>query len=134
MDWIDLDGDLVLTPGVDAVDLDADGEPGPDEIGRVLRATLVDYYDIPTDELTQGVRALDKRPWPIPNACRAARSSARFARFPRGNLDPIVRVDGDSVYGLHGAAFGIALEQSEALAVFTIHGTIVAMWQVEAMA
>ncbi|APR75421.1 alkaline serine protease [Minicystis rosea] len=43
-DWIDVDGDGVLTPGIDAIDLDHDGEVGPDEVAAVIRAdTWVDY-------------------------------------------------------------------------------------------
>ena len=43
-DWIDVDGDGVLTPGVDAVDLDRDGKVGPSEVAQQIRAdTFVDY-------------------------------------------------------------------------------------------
>ncbi|MCC6875637.1 MAG: S8 family serine peptidase [Sandaracinaceae bacterium] len=41
-DWIDLDGDGVLTPGVDAIDLDRDGAASEDERASVLRASPVD--------------------------------------------------------------------------------------------
>jgi MYXO-CTERM domain-containing protein len=37
-DWIDVDGDGVLTPGVDAIDLDLDGKVGPSEIAKQIRA------------------------------------------------------------------------------------------------
>ena len=37
-DWIDVDGDGVLTPGTDAIDLDADGKAGAMETAVLLRA------------------------------------------------------------------------------------------------
>lgn len=42
VDWIDVDGDGVLTPGRDAIDLDGDGLVGEGETARVLRAAPVD--------------------------------------------------------------------------------------------
>jgi len=36
-DWIDVNGNGVLDPGVDAIDLDGDGVAGPDEIAVLLR-------------------------------------------------------------------------------------------------
>ena len=43
-DWIDVDGDGVLTPGVDGIDLDGDGELGEGEIAKEIRAdTWVGY-------------------------------------------------------------------------------------------
>jgi MYXO-CTERM domain-containing protein len=43
-DWIDVDGDGVFTPGVDAVDLDRDGKVSAGETAQVVRAdTFVDY-------------------------------------------------------------------------------------------
>jgi MYXO-CTERM domain-containing protein len=41
-DWIDVDGDGTLTPGLDAIDLDRDGMPGPNETARALGATTMD--------------------------------------------------------------------------------------------
>jgi hypothetical protein len=38
LDWIDVDGNGVFDPGVDAIDLDGDGEVSPREVGRVLSA------------------------------------------------------------------------------------------------
>lgn len=52
-DWIDTDGDGAFTAGVDAVDLDRDGEASEAEVGRVLRGAHVDFYGNPTDPLTQ---------------------------------------------------------------------------------
>jgi subtilisin family serine protease len=37
-DWIDTNGDGVLTPGQDAIDLDRDGAAGPKETAQLLRA------------------------------------------------------------------------------------------------
>ena len=53
-DWIDVDGDGSLTPGVDAIDLDRDGAAGPTETARALRATGMD--------LGSGNRVDDARP------------------------------------------------------------------------
>jgi MYXO-CTERM domain-containing protein len=43
-DWIDVDGDGVFTPGVDAIDLNRNGKPDPDEIGQAIIADTVDFY------------------------------------------------------------------------------------------
>lgn len=45
-DWIDVDGDGGLTPGVDAVDLDGDGEVGEDEVLGVLSAVITDFSTV----------------------------------------------------------------------------------------
>lgn len=37
-DWIDVNGDGILTPGKDAIDLDRDGAAGPKETAQLLRA------------------------------------------------------------------------------------------------
>ncbi len=42
-DWLDVDGDGVLTPGVDAVDLDGNGAPGE---GEILRLTGGQVYSV----------------------------------------------------------------------------------------
>lgn len=42
LEWIDVDGDGVFTPGVDGVDRDGDGAP---EILRVLDSVITAYYD-----------------------------------------------------------------------------------------
>ena len=42
-DWLDVDDDGRLTPGVDAVDLDGDGEPGEGEVLQVLRALPMSF-------------------------------------------------------------------------------------------
>ncbi len=44
--WIDVDGDGVFTPGVDAVDLDGNGEAEPGETGMLLRARPVDITSL----------------------------------------------------------------------------------------
>ncbi|MFO0708373.1 MAG: S8 family serine peptidase [Sandaracinus sp.] len=44
-DWIDVDGDGALTPGVDAIDLDGDGAAGEAELAHALRAAPVDLRD-----------------------------------------------------------------------------------------
>ena len=41
-DWVDVDGDGVFSPGVDAVDLDRDGAP---EVLRVLDMVVTSFYD-----------------------------------------------------------------------------------------
>jgi MYXO-CTERM domain-containing protein len=41
-DWVDVDGDDVFSPGIDAVDLDRDGAP---EILRVLDMVVTSFYD-----------------------------------------------------------------------------------------
>jgi MYXO-CTERM domain-containing protein len=48
-DWIDVDGDGVFTPGVDAIDLDQNGVADPSEIAMPILARTIDYYgqDIP---------------------------------------------------------------------------------------
>lgn len=51
-DWLDVNGDGVFTPGVDAIDLDRDGEVDEGERARVLRATPIDVYDNDTSSLT----------------------------------------------------------------------------------
>ena len=38
--WLDVDGDGVLTPGTDAVDLDGDGTAAPEEVLRLLKARV----------------------------------------------------------------------------------------------
>ncbi|HEY3358038.1 MAG TPA: S8 family serine peptidase [Polyangia bacterium] len=43
-DWIDVDGDGVFTPGVDAIDLDRNGRVDDGEIGRWLKAETRDGY------------------------------------------------------------------------------------------
>ncbi len=53
-DWIDVDGDGALTPGVDAIDLDRDGAASPNETVRALTAAGMD--------LSTGVLVEDARP------------------------------------------------------------------------
>ena len=43
-DWIDVDGDGVFTPGVDSIDLNRDGRPGPGETAQPIYANTVDFY------------------------------------------------------------------------------------------
>jgi hypothetical protein len=40
-DWLDVDGDGVFTPGVDAIDLDHNGRADPGEVGRLLSAATL---------------------------------------------------------------------------------------------
>lgn len=44
VEWYDMDGDRVLTPGVDGVDLDRDGRIGPGEVLRLWKAGVQDLY------------------------------------------------------------------------------------------
>ncbi|HVY49639.1 MAG TPA: S8 family serine peptidase, partial [Minicystis sp.] len=46
-DWIDVDGDGVLTPGVDAIDLNRNGRPDPGETATPLLAQTVAYGGAP---------------------------------------------------------------------------------------
>ena len=43
-DWIDVNGDGVFTPGVDAIDLDQNGAADSSETAQALLARQVDYY------------------------------------------------------------------------------------------
>ncbi len=43
-DWLDVNGDGVFTPGVDAIDLDGNGAPDSSETAQPLTAREVDYY------------------------------------------------------------------------------------------
>jgi subtilisin family serine protease len=43
--WIDVNGDGQMTFGVDAVDLDGDGQPGEDEILRYHDVARINFYD-----------------------------------------------------------------------------------------
>jgi hypothetical protein len=51
-DWIDVDHDGHLRPGVDAIDLDADGVADPSEIARVVRAAAFDWFQSGVPEIT----------------------------------------------------------------------------------
>jgi MYXO-CTERM domain-containing protein len=52
-DWIDVDGDGVFTPGKDAIDLNHDGKPDPDEIAQPIFAATVDFYGKPVPARSQ---------------------------------------------------------------------------------
>lgn len=52
-DWLDVDGDGVFTPNVDAIDLDRDGVADDDERARVLRASPIDFNGAHTGSLTR---------------------------------------------------------------------------------
>jgi hypothetical protein len=43
-DWIDADGDGILSPGVDAIDLNGNGAADPGETAQLLRAEPTDFY------------------------------------------------------------------------------------------
>lgn len=49
--WLDVNGDGKLTPGVDAVDLDGDGQAGPKETLSLLDSGFTDYYGQSVSEL-----------------------------------------------------------------------------------
>ncbi|MFT3772377.1 MAG: S8 family serine peptidase [Minicystis sp.] len=54
-DWIDVDGDGVLTPGIDAIDLDRDGKVSAGETAALVRAdTWVDYLGGSMDARPKG--------------------------------------------------------------------------------
>lgn len=59
--WIDVDGDGLLTPGTDAVDLDADGLAGSAETLRLIDTVNIDFsvtgsdYGTPDGQYTPGV-------------------------------------------------------------------------------
>jgi hypothetical protein len=50
-DWIDVDGDGVFAPGLDAIDLDVDGELDAAEIADVVPAMPISFAAIATDPL-----------------------------------------------------------------------------------
>ncbi|MBX2797563.1 MAG: S8 family peptidase [Myxococcales bacterium] len=51
--WVDVDGDGVLTPGVDGVDLDGDGQVADGEVARVLHASTL-HYDADVEDWVVG--------------------------------------------------------------------------------
>jgi len=104
--WIDVNGDGAMTPGVDAVDLNGDGEAGPDETLSLLESGFTDYYG-------QGVTDIDGQFTPRRdylyvdqdgNGRRSAGPSDGFGEDDPAYGEPIFLaddVDGDRALGLH---------------------------------